>query len=188
MHRVFGEPIYVYRRFPIRWLKNLASLAKRSGVMEIASVTNTTGEIVPHSFVKASLYMIYLALEYFFGRYFVMRHKSNGRLIVFDRYFYDYMVFRDFQKTPRWLLSILARAIPSPDICFYPKADVSVLYARKREYSPAELERQVTAIESVKRLFHNLVEVDNSRDFQDVVRDIENIILKRLIGGVEWAK
>jgi thymidylate kinase len=112
-------------------------------------------------------------------RYLIARlHKALGRLVIFDRYSYDALVsdatvsWRD--RASRWLLS---RACPAPDLVLVLDAPGEVLYARKREHTPRELERQRQLYLRLAAQLPGAVVIDAARDFEEVRREAAQLIL-----------
>jgi thymidylate kinase len=77
---------------------------------------------------------------YLIGRY----HQARGRLVIFDRYTYDALMAAPARPDWRsrayyWLLG---HACPAPDLTIVLDVPGSVMYARKGEHSPEQLESQ----------------------------------------------
>jgi thymidylate kinase len=68
---------------------------------------------------------------------------KNG-LVLVERYYYDFFVDprRYCMNIPQWLVKVLYRFVPKPDIVFFLDAPADVLQARKKEVSFAECQRQ----------------------------------------------
>jgi thymidylate kinase len=69
-------------------------------------------------------------------------HQLRGRLVVFDRYIYDAMVPHPdrlswFRRASRW---VDGRSCPAPDLVLVLNAPGEVMYERKGEYTPEQLE------------------------------------------------
>lgn len=108
-------------------------------------------------------------------RYLAARyHRARGRLVVFDRYAYDIGLAADGpahgrDRIRRWLLG---RALPHPDVVVVLDAPGEVLYRRKREHSPAALERQRQQYLGLRGRLPRAVVVDATRDEDTVRRDV----------------
>jgi thymidylate kinase len=60
--------------------------------------------------------------------------RVSGRVLIMDRYFYDTLV--DFADDRRWwLVRVLARFTPTPDVAIYVDVDPETAFARKGEFS-----------------------------------------------------
>jgi len=85
--------------------------------------------------------LLYYTLDYLLGYPLVFRSRGKGELIIFDRYFYDYLI-QPGTTLPDWFLTLLMRMIPNPDMVVYLKNSPEVILSRKPELSRQELERQ----------------------------------------------
>jgi hypothetical protein len=138
------------------------------------------GSIVPLKPIKAAIYAAYLALEYLTGHPFLRWWKSNGGLVVFDRYFYDHLVFEDFQRVPAWLLRLLARVVPRPDALIYLQNDPQTIHARKPERSVPEIARQAGICEELVALLPPAYTIQTSKKPEEIVEEIKEIIIRNL--------
>lgn len=87
----------------------------------------------------------YFAMDYVFGWNFLIRPLTRrSTIIVFDRYFHDIVIdpkrFR--YGGPMWLVRLISKVVPQPDLIFVLDAPTTVLQSRKTEVPPAETERQ----------------------------------------------
>lgn len=126
----------------------------------------------PRGRVISSLYLVGFVLDYWVGYVFRIRYSlSRGTLVIFDRYFYDVIV--DPKRTrfagPQWFAILLARLVPRPDLTLVLDANEHVMYARKRELSVNELQRQRQAYQG---LDVGSVEKKTIRTDQDVARSV----------------
>jgi thymidylate kinase len=78
--------------------------------------------------------------QYVTGQY----HRWRGRLVIFDRYTYDALLPSAGKRTAlaRLYAWTLGHACPSPDLILLLDAPGEVMYARKHESSPEQLEAQ----------------------------------------------
>lgn len=180
IRRLFCMRKYIYRRFYISWFKKIALQFKKGKIIDVNAIKDERGNIIPLSILKAIIYLAYLAIEFFIGHYYIRRLKSNSALIVFDRYFYDYIVFKDFERCPRWFSFLLTKIIPKPDAVIYLKGDPETIYNRKREYSLNEIKRQIKICEEIKRFLPNLIELDTNKSIKDNIHEIEKLIINKL--------
>jgi thymidylate kinase len=178
LKNIFPRQKYFYRRFEVPW-KNLIHQIKRTGVRLDAEVRDDRS-VVPMEPLKALIYAVYLACEYFTGHLFLRWWKSNAGLVVFDRYFYDYLVFEDFARCPWWLLFILAKIVPRPDALIYLQNDAATIYARKPERSIPEINRQIKICERLVARLPNSFTINSSKAPEKMVGDIKNIIIRNL--------
>jgi hypothetical protein len=107
-------------------------------------------------------------------RYLVARyHQGCGRLVVFDRYTYDYLLPSNRQlnwgqRSRRWMM---AHACPAPDLVIVLDAPGEVLYQRKGEHSPAVLEKQRRAYHKLRSLVPQMVLLDATHSPDEVQQE-----------------
>lgn len=178
--RLFCKKDYVYRRFTIPWFKKITCMIKNKNIFDFDAHINQEGDIVPLSKVKSVLYILYLGFEFFLGHYFLKRKKANSGLIIFDRYFYDYMTFKDFINCPRWLMFLITKFIPKPDAIIYLKSQPEVIYSRKPERPIKEIKRQVKIYEEIVSYLPNSYTVENSSGIEECINRIQEIIINKL--------
>jgi thymidylate kinase len=107
------------------------------------------------------------------GRYLAGRyHQMRGRLVIFDRYTYDALLPPPGQLDWRNRLyySLLGHACPAPDLVILLDAPGSLMYRRKHEHNPAELEIQRQRFLALRGRVPHLEVVDASAP-ADRVRD-----------------
>ena len=92
------------------------------------------------------LKLAYLLLLNWLGYLMVVRPRvRRGGLVLFDRYFPDCVVDRRRYRVPascQWLVEVVARLMPQPDLYVVLDAPAQVLRGRKQEVTPIEVERQ----------------------------------------------
>jgi thymidylate kinase len=106
----------------------------------------------------------------------------RGNVVIFDRhYFADYYAHdvaangRPLNRRLHGLL--LERLYPRPDLVVFLDAPPEVLFARKREGTPALLARRRDEYLDVARATRNFVIVDANQPLEDVVREVAAIVL-----------
>jgi thymidylate kinase len=106
----------------------------------------------PRGAIASTVKALYLWGDYVLG--YVLRvypRLAGSKLVIFDRYYHDLLVDeRRFRYGgPRWLVRLIASAIPLPDLMLILDAPPEVLQARKQEVSAAESARQTEAYRAV---------------------------------------
>jgi thymidylate kinase len=91
--------------------------------------------------IHSLIMLLYYTLDYLLGYPLIIRSRGQGELIIFDRYFYDYLI-QSSLSLPYWLLNLMMRLIPKPDMVVYLKNRPEVILSRKPELTRQELERQ----------------------------------------------
>jgi thymidylate kinase len=135
----------------------------------------------PIGLPRAALHLFYYGLENFLAWPWILWLKMRGNLILFDRYFYDFIATNTHRKIPFWLFSLIAKIIPKPDLVFIIKASPEIIYKRKKELSFEEIKRQLYAFQD-KRISKLVptVFIDNEGELDVVLNKIEDEILKML--------
>jgi thymidylate kinase len=96
----------------------------------------------PSSLVRLAYYW----LDYLFGYWLVNRRKcAQGTVMIFDRYFYDFIVDprRSRINLPTWVRKLFLLLTPQPDLVFFLDCDADTVYERKQELTRDEIERQL---------------------------------------------
>jgi thymidylate kinase len=91
--------------------------------------------------IKSMFSLLYYGLDYVLGYPAIFRGRGRGELILFDRYYYDYLI-QPGMAVPDWCLTLMMSVIPKPDAVIYLQNNPEVILARKAERTRAELEQQ----------------------------------------------
>jgi thymidylate kinase len=142
----------------------------------------------PHASPPRSLLMsITRAVFYWFPYYmfgYVTAHLALTRstLVLHDRHLVDAFVDprRYRYGGPLWLLHLIWRLAPKPDLFILLDAPPGVVRARKPEVPLEEIARQRKAYLSLMRTMSNGYVVDAARPLKHVVGDVNDIILQHL--------
>jgi hypothetical protein len=142
----------------------------------------------PHALPPRSLPMsVMRAVFYWFVYYafgYITNHLALARstLVLHDRHLVDAFVDprRHRYGGPLWLLSLIWRLIPKPDVVILLEAPPGVLQARKQEVPFEETARQREAYLSLMETMKNGHVVDAARPLDLVVGDVNDIILRHL--------
>lgn len=118
-------------------------------------------------------------------RYLVSRHyRAGGKLVVFDRYSYDALLPAPqhaarngkLRKMRRWLL---AHSCPPPDLILFLDAPGELLYSRKGERNPIDLETQRQQYLQLRSDLPQMVVVDATRGAESVRQEATDLIWKK---------
>jgi thymidylate kinase len=177
--KLFYKKFYFHTNFPIlprmRKIAQALKLIKKEN-NEIPSLRR----IEPLPFFKSLLYPIYYGFNYFLGHFWLWKQKANGgSLVIFDRYFYEYFIQPSFKKCPRWLLKIIIKIIPNPDILIFIKSEPEQIYLRKQELSLEEINRQIKICEEIISQDKNGVVIENI-NIEKTVEQIQKLIIEKL--------
>ena len=118
----------------------------------------------------------------FWGRYLrAQYHQVRGRVVVFDRYIYDAMV--PHPERLNWLRRLSRKVdghtCPGPDLVLVLDAPGDVMYGRKGEYTPAQLEDWRHHFLALQHHIPQLEIVDTTRAKEVVHADVINRIWQR---------
>jgi thymidylate kinase len=128
------------------------------------------------SILKAAYWFVYYVLGYHVT---VRLPLARGRLVLHHRHVVDALVDprRYRYGGPRWLLALLWRLTPKPDLVILLDAPADVIRARKSELPRAEIERQLAAYRALVRAMPNGHIVDASQAPTRTVADTAAIIV-----------
>jgi thymidylate kinase len=107
-------------------------------------------------------------------------HLMSGRLVVFDRYFYDSWINparRGFNTPWKRLRRKLFESIcPTPDLVILLDAPGQLLYDRKHEHTPEWLESQRRAYLALKDHLPQMRVIDATNQAEEVKREVTSLI------------
>ncbi|CAD6493501.1 MAG: hypothetical protein EMLJLAPB_00534 [Candidatus Argoarchaeum ethanivorans] len=177
---IFEEIHYRHGRFGVLpELKTFCPswLVKKGEVK--TSGQSTTSEM-PNRFVTSVL-MIYYAIDNMFLYVRTVWRRGTTDLVIFDRYFYDYIIQPSPLGINGWLFRVLNRLLPTPDVVIYLHAPSELIHNRKPELTVQEINRQADICNQLVRLLPNAYRVDNSQPLNKVISQIRKIILKKTV-------
>lgn len=134
----------------------------------------------PHNLSRSFVYLIYYYWDYLLGHCFVKKQKQLGRLILADRYFYDYFYQRGNMNLPHGLLRVLCNFIPRPDVLIFLNADAQAIYDRKNELTTDEIERQQKIITKILAWLPNSITVESDQHLSATMSKISEMITRKL--------
>lgn len=116
---------------------------------------------------------------------YVRTRTTRSSLVVFDRYFDDMLVDprRYRYGGPTWVLRLLRKVVPQPDLQIVLDAPVDVILSRKQEQGSAEVQRQRGAYRALPSEGRSVV-VNGSGDAESVaaacLREIVGVLRSKL--------
>jgi thymidylate kinase len=115
------------------------------------------------------LKLFYYVTDFIIGRSKYQNQYSRGGSVVFDRYYYDNIIYsqRFGFYTSKTLMKLLSCFVPKPDLIFYLNSNSTVLYERKRELNIEQLVEQQNRYNTMLFNFNNVVYVDTSNSLSD---------------------
>lgn len=110
-------------------------------------------------------------------------YQAQGYVVLYDRHFLfdfsldgvdsDVLAFE--RRLHRW---ILTRFYPRPSLVVYLEAPAEVLFGRKGEKTPAELENRRQAFLRQAMQFRNFVRVDGTQPLNQVCAEVSRLIVE----------
>ena len=143
------------------FLPRLRTLGRRITGLKLKEIDFTQphsgSKVKPTGMARCILYLLYYIWDYQLARLSLWLHRGRSRLILFDRYFYNYYYQKAYMRLPWLFLDFLRIAVPKPDVVLIMDADASVIYDRKPELDCPEIERQLEAINKLTERLHSIV-------------------------------
>ena len=133
---------------------------------------------LPTSLIRAGYWFAYST----FGALALRRAKARSTLVLNDRHFVDILVDAKRYRYggPAWLLRLIWRVIPKPDLIVLLDAPAEVLHARKQELPLEETARQRGAYLALVRSLDNGHVVDAAQPLPQVADAVADIVLRHL--------
>jgi thymidylate kinase len=180
------KPFYIHGDFHImprlgNIKKFIAILTRRKVAPEPDFTKRHSGaNVIPHSLLRSLIYLIYYFPGYLLGHLFVFWAKGRDKLIIADRYFYDYFFQRGNMKLPHRLLKALSLLIPRPNATLYLDSNAREIYQRKDELTIEEIQRQQNIITQINNWLPNFNSIKSDIDIKETIYKIKNVIYDSL--------
>lgn len=174
----YGVENYYFRP---HLFKNLGHYNKLNPSEEATS-NNNPHDVVLNGKCKSILRFFFYNLDFILGTFLkVDIDKMKKKLVVFDRYYYDYFVdmkrYR-YSISSKWAWNF-RYIIPKPDLIFVLDAPSDVIYGRKQELTILEIERQRTEFKKLKDKYSDVVVIDTSVNKEKVISEVTEHILRK---------
>lgn len=135
----------------------------------------------PHSIIRAMCYVTYYGLGMLLGRLRLFFWRTQGGLVIADRFFQDYYYMRGFINCPVWYIRMVEFLTPHPDFIFSLERSARDIYKQKPELTEEEISRQQERIQKVLSKRENFRCIDASHGVEETVatvtREIERWII-----------
>lgn len=175
--KLFIKKSYFHSRFqflpPLR--KYLPFSKKTQIVQKPENYQNRT-----YGALRAMVYPIYYGMSYFLGHPLLWKEKACAGLVIFDRYFYDFLIQREVMRCPKWIIHWISKLIPKPNIIIFLQTKPEVVYKRKQELTIEEIERQNKLCKEFTVSFPGAVSVDASSSVEEIVDQVKKIIIEKI--------
>ena len=169
--------------FRPRLFKNPGSYNLINPTEEISNNPDPHSRPVNSGFKSFIRYFFY-NLDFLLGHVFIIiPHKLKRRLVIYDRYYYDYYVdMKRYQyKLPKFVPRLFSFMIPTPDLVFILDAPADVIYSRKKELSLNEIERQRVIFSKMSKQIKNAYLINTDRPIENVVKEVTELIIKKKV-------
>ena len=187
--RPFQSIMRVHMLFGVPRMRDVIGIAykligcKQPPQKTVAPGTRHCGMQRPHSMLKAMMYVTYYGIGMLFGRLRLMLWRTQGGLVVADRFYQDYYYMRGYMNCPKWYIRIMESFSPKPDLILSLERPAEDIYAQKPELDVAEIGREQMAIRKYIGSRENARIVDASQGvgttIAKVVCEIESHIATR---------
>lgn len=137
--------------------------------------------------IVSFLRLLYYFIDYLLGFYIKVRTKLyREQLIIFDRYFYNFVVDPERSRVnlPYWLRLIFAFLVPSPDLIVFLHASENTIYKRKQELTMNQIESQLVRYGDFCRRFKHCRVVDAELPPEEVAARVEKLIFDEYLRKV----
>jgi len=178
LERYFDETHYYHGRYGI--LPDMKSFVPT--LVKRAHQLHRTPEV--HRFpitgrLRTCVYMTYYAVDYLLG-YLINFHIHSRQLVIFDRYFYDYVIQPTAITANSVLFQALMRVVPRPNLIVHLSASPGTVYERKPELSIEEIAQQQVRIRQLAEVAPDIIQVDAENDAWATVNHIRELVLDRM--------
>lgn len=136
--------------------------------------------------LKRLVHVMYYLLDFIAGNVKMMKMRYYNDLVLFDRYYFDYFIHKDYKKTPRFLKVLYSKLSPKPDLIIFLNSDAQAIFDRKPELSVEEIKAQQNEIQLLlenKKLYKETVEIKTDKGLHTIEPQIRkaiyNILSKR---------
>jgi thymidylate kinase len=161
------------------FVPGLKSLFARSNE---AKQTDTPHLLKPRSAPVAALRVCYWFVFNIVSRFMLRSAVAHSRLVMYDRHFIDLLVDQRRYRYagPHWIIRMLCRLAPTPDLVILLDAPAGILQSRKQEVPFEVTVEQCAAYRKLIRKMARGKIVDAGQPFETVVNDVASMVLDLL--------
>ena len=172
---LFGTSLYFHGHFG--YIPELTRILPR--FLHAPSETLVLGRRKKNRAARVLMYLMmsYYAAGYGIGFALLSVKRKSSRLVVFDRYFYDYAIQDERISPDDRIFRILCQFVPKPDLIIWPSAPATIIHGRKPELPIAEIERQENACRTVIGVFPGGHAIENSGPVDAATVEVRRILL-----------
>ena len=129
--------------------------------------------------IKRLVYVTWYALDFFLGRFPIMRWRALGHLVIFARYYDDYYYQRSHARTPWFFIKLMGLIVPKPDFTLIIHRSASQIFVDKPELTIEEIERQQNAIIKAVGGRSSVFVIDANSGIEQMIEDAAAIICSK---------
>ena len=150
--RPFQSIMRVHMLFGVPRMRDIIGIAyrlvgRKQPLQKVAAPgTRHCGMQKPHSMLKAMMYVTYYGIGMLFGRLRLLLWRTQGGLVVADRFYQDYYYMRGYMNCPKWYVRMMEMFSPNPDLILSLERPAEDIYAQKPELDIDEIKREQAAI------------------------------------------
>jgi len=130
------------------------------------------------------IYMAYYYLDFLLGAFKIFFQKFSNKVIVADRYFYDYFISGHFSNYPKTMYLLYIKLLPTPDLIIFMDGDPEDIYNRKPELPVDAIKCQQEAIKNLALDVKYFSIIDTRKGILTVNDEVNNAICNRLYSRV----
>jgi len=123
--------------------------------------------------LRAFIHLIYYGLEFFLAWPWVLWGRWRGYCFIFDRFYYDFSL----RSSHRWLYRLIIKIIPRPDLIILLSAPPLLVYERKQELTPIQIEKQLSTFET---LHSGAIIIGTEQSSEAIISQMEEALVKSL--------
>lgn len=135
----------------------------------------------PYGTLVSVIKLFFCLADYVLGYWFqVRRQVAQGKLVIFDRYYYDFYLDKMRYRMgigDTWF-RMVEWMVPKPDITFVLTGRAEPIWKRKQEIPLEEVQRQIDVMEKHKHHFAHVQTIDVVQPISKVVSEVASAILK----------
>ena len=181
-----GCKIYHFRPSILPELRTLWSWVKERFSLKRRSVDTKEMKIHDKNFsaAKSKLFwfirILYYTIDFMLGYLPIRYEKGKGKLVIFDRYYYEYFIQQSNSRMYKLMLFILSRFVPKPDAVVYLTDSPVNIYKRKQELSQEEIQRQSHLYEEIINRLPNGRKVLVDSGLDTTVERVKKVICEKM--------
>lgn len=177
---LFTDYFYFHNHVPmlpeLKHIKNLFTLKYKNSPQNQNVKKSESFKSIQNVKLKY-IYITYYAINHLLFTPYLISLKWRNKIIIGDRYFYDYYFQNGFNWKSTKYLEFLTKLVPKPDVTILLKNDADIIFSRKPEITLSEINRQINLISKHKYKFTNTFEIKTNI----AINETSKKILKKIL-------